>query len=208
MLVIGSQCEALGELSFLPATAREFHAVMTDPDRGSCVSALEADGLLIDPTVHQAKEAIRSAYAMAARDEATLFIAYIGHGEHFGSDFYLLPFNATPAPTSDTAIHLTQLIKEQHRISRGRVDGLGVLVDACYSGAAAISVAEQWVRELQATLRFEVMTATSADRPAADGLCVEEVFSFGAAVGLCPGERPDRADAAPAGSGLSPVGTP
>jgi hypothetical protein len=169
VLVIGSQCEALGELCFLPAAAQDVYAVMTDPERGSCVSALDGKGLLINPTVQKAKEAIRTAYAMAAKDEATLFIAYIGHGEHYGNDFYLLPLNATPAPTSDTAIHLTQLIKEQHRISLGRVDGLGVLVDACYSGAAAISVAEQWVRELQATLRFEVMTATSADRPAADG---------------------------------------
>jgi hypothetical protein len=143
---------------------------MTDPERGSCVSALEGDGLLINPTVQAAKEAIRTAYALAAKDEATLFIAYIGHGLHFGNDFYLLPLNASPTPTSDTAIHLTHLIKEQHRISPGRgVDGLGVLVDACYSGAAAISVAQQWVDQLKADMRFEVMTATSAIRPAADG---------------------------------------
>lgn len=81
-----------------------------------------------------------------------------------------MPINASPTPTSDTAIHLTHLIKEQHRISPGRgVDGLGVLVDACYSGAAAINVAQQWVEELKADMRFEVMTATSANRPAADG---------------------------------------
>jgi hypothetical protein len=143
---------------------------MTDLERGSCVSALEGEGLLIDPTVQAAKEAIRTAYAMAALDEATLFIFYIGHGQHFGNDFYLLTFNASIAPTSDTAINLTQLIKELHRISPGHgVDGLGLLVDACYSGAAAINVAHQWVDELKAEMRFEVMTATSAFRPAADG---------------------------------------
>jgi tetratricopeptide (TPR) repeat protein len=170
VLVIGSQCKALGELSFLPAAAHDVYAVMTDPERGSCVSALDGEGLLINPTVQAAKEAIRTAYASAAKDEATLFIAYIGHGLHFDNDFYLLPLNASPTPTSDTAIHLTQLIKEQHRISPGRgVDGLGVLVDACYSGTAAISVAQQWVDELKADMRFEVMTATSAIRPAADG---------------------------------------
>jgi hypothetical protein len=143
---------------------------MTDLERGSCDSALEGEGLLIDPTVQAAKEAIKTAYARAALDEATLFISYIGHGQHFGNDFYLLPSNASPAPTSDTAINFTQLIKELHRISPGRgVDGLGVLVDACYSGVAAISVAHQWVDELKAEMRFEMMTATSAFRPAADG---------------------------------------
>lgn len=170
VLVIGSQCEALGELSFLPVAAQDFYDVMTDPDRGSCVSALEEEGLLINPTVQTAKEAISRAYAMAAKDEATLFIAYIGHGQYYHNDFYLLPLNASATPTSETAIHLANLIKEQCRINpKQGVDGLGVLVDACYSGTVAISVGEQWVRDLQAALRFELMTATSADRPAANG---------------------------------------
>jgi tetratricopeptide (TPR) repeat protein len=170
VLVIGSQCKALGELSFLPSAARDIYAVMTDLERGSCVSALEGEGLLIDPTVQAAKGAISTAYARAALDEATLFITYIGHGQYSGDDFYLLPFNASSTPTSDTAINLTQLIKELYRNSQGRgVDGLGVLVDACYSGAAAMSVAHEWVEKLKAEMRFEVMTATSAFRPAADG---------------------------------------
>lgn len=66
VLVIGSQCEALGELSFLPAAAHDVYAVMTDPERGSCLSALDREGLLINPTVEAAKEAIRTAYAIAA----------------------------------------------------------------------------------------------------------------------------------------------
>lgn len=71
-------------------------------------------------------------------------------------------------PDSDTAIHLTNLIKEAHQGAPGRVDGLGVLVDACYSGLAGFHASEAWVRELGGTLRFEVLTA-AADRPAADG---------------------------------------
>ena len=59
VLVIGSQCEELGHLDFLPKAAEELYAVMTDPERGACVSAPD---LLIDPTVAQAKEAIKSAY--------------------------------------------------------------------------------------------------------------------------------------------------
>jgi hypothetical protein len=168
ILVIGSQCEALGRLPFLPQAAQDLYAVMTDPERGACVSALAGDGLLIDPTVKDAKDAIKSAYQRAAEDEATLFIAYIGHGEMASRDFYLLPRDAQNPPDADTAMHLVNLIKETHRKAPGRVDGLGMLVDACYSGVAGFGAAEVWSAELQGTLRFEMLTA-AADLPAADG---------------------------------------
>ena len=72
ILVIGSQCEALNRLSFLPDTAQELYSVMTDPGRGACVAAIEGAGLLLDPTVQEAKSAIVTAYKRAAKDEATL----------------------------------------------------------------------------------------------------------------------------------------
>jgi hypothetical protein len=170
ILVIGSQCKALGRLTFLPQLAQGLYAVMTNPDRGGCVSALEGDGLLIDPTVKETKAAIRSAYLRAAKDEATLFIAYIGHGEKSenSEDYYLLPLDAENPPDSDTAVHLVNLLKETHRRAPGKVDGLGALVDACYSGAAGFGAAQAWVSKLKGTLRFEMLTA-AADRPAADG---------------------------------------
>ena len=98
ILVIGSQCKALGDLAFLPQVAQDLYAVMTDPVRGACVSAIDGSGLLIDPTVQDAKREIKYAYRRAAKDEATLFVAYIGHGEMAGGDFYLLPRGCgTPA---------------------------------------------------------------------------------------------------------------
>jgi hypothetical protein len=118
--------------------------------------------------ITDAKDAIRIAYQRAAKDEAALFIAYIGHGEHAYDDYYLLPRDAQYPPTSDTALHVTNLIKETHRIAAGRVDGLAVLIDACYSGIAGFGAADAWVSGLKGTLRFEVLTA-AADRPAADG---------------------------------------
>ncbi len=104
ILVIGSQCEALGRLPFLPQAAQDLYAVMTDPERGACVSALAGNSLLIDPTVKDAKDAIKSVYQRAAEDEATLFIAYIGHGETAGGDFYLLPRDAENPPDADTGL--------------------------------------------------------------------------------------------------------
>jgi len=60
ILVIGSQCEALGKLPFLPQAAQDLYAVMTDPERGACVSAIEGEGLLVDPSVQMAKATIRA----------------------------------------------------------------------------------------------------------------------------------------------------
>jgi hypothetical protein len=127
ILVIGSQCDALSRLDFLPQAARELYQVMIDPERGACVSALEEEGLLIDPSVQGTKQAIKRAYQRAAKDEATLFIAYIGHGERADDEFYLLPRDADNPPDSDTAVHLTNLIKEAHKKPVGQVDGSGKL---------------------------------------------------------------------------------
>src|SRR4051812_40873123 len=94
-------------------------------------------------------------------------IAFVGHGEYAGHDFYLMPLDASSPPDSETGIHLVQLFKEQHRKS-SYVDGLVVLLDACFAGIAAADAAAKWVTELAGTLRFEVLAAV-ADRPAADG---------------------------------------
>src|SRR5271165_957221 len=95
ILVIGSQCQALGDLPFLPKAAEVLYAVMTNPDRGACMPAIDGNGLLIDPTIKDAKAAIKQAYKRAAKDEATLFIAYIGHGESPKNslDLYLMPLD-------------------------------------------------------------------------------------------------------------------
>jgi hypothetical protein len=168
ILVIGSQCKALQRLDFLPQAAQDLYAVMVDPARGACVSAIGGEGLLIDPTVKDVKDAIRTAYQRAANDAASLFIAYIGHGEHIRKNYFLLPRDAEIPPTSDTAVNLTNLIMETHQITVGRLDGLAVLVDACYAGLGGFNAAQAWVSELEGTLRFEMLTA-AADRPAANG---------------------------------------
>ena len=44
ILVIGSQCEAPQHLNFLPHAAQDLYAVMTDRERGACVSAIDGEG--------------------------------------------------------------------------------------------------------------------------------------------------------------------
>ncbi|MGC1720598.1 MAG: NACHT domain-containing protein, partial [Isosphaeraceae bacterium] len=163
ILVIGSQCASLPPpLPFLPQAAVDLHAVMTDPEVGGCTDAAPR-GLLIDPTVAEARAAIKEAFRATAAEGATLLLALIGHGTHAGRDFYLLPHDGVEPPDSDTGVQLVQLVKEQRRLHPG--DGLVVLIDTCSSGVAALAAARSWVSELEGDLRFELMTA-AADRPA------------------------------------------
>jgi hypothetical protein len=167
VLVIGSQCERLGHVSFLPEVAVHLHALMTDPGPGECLGAEVGDppGLLLDPTVAEARAAIKAAYDAAARNGETLILAYIGHGVCSLGDFFLMPTNAANPPNDDDAIHLAQIIKQ--RPAHPYDDGLIVLLDACYSGEIAWDAAKYWVRSLEGRLRFEVLTATD-DQPTAN----------------------------------------
>jgi tetratricopeptide (TPR) repeat protein len=168
ILVIGSQCDTQQRLPFLPELADQFYRAMLNESQGQCVPALPEGGLLIDPAVQQAKEAIRKAYRLAAENQATLFLAYVGHGERSGDDFFLLPKDAAGPRNSDSAVYLVQLIREEFQ-SFGEVDGLVVLLDACFAGVTLPDVAGRWVQASTGLpLRFELLTATG-DNPAYDG---------------------------------------
>src|SRR5271165_6959402 len=175
ILVIGSQCASLPPLSFLPQAAVDLHAVMTDPDVGGCTDAAPR-GLLIDPTVAEARAAIKEAFRAAAAEEATLLLALIGHGTYAGRDFYLLPHDGVEPPDSDTGVQLVHLVTEQRRRQRGDGDdGLVVLIDTCFSGVGALAAATSWV-SLERALRFEVLTA-AADRPAYHGCFTRQLVA-------------------------------
>ena len=168
LLVIGSQCERLPKLSFLPEVATRLYEVMTDPERGACQPALDPSGLVIDPTVDAAKTAIEMAFERAANDEATLLLAFIGHGEQVpeDDDFYLLPTDAKVPPRDRTALNLVNEVKDLRRLYE--TDGLVVLVDTCYSGTGALAAGKAWPSMSLGDFRFEFLAAT-ADRPAFDG---------------------------------------
>ena len=174
VLVVGSQCASLNHLSFLPQAAEDLHAVLTDFELGGCTDAAPG-GLLIDPTVAEAKAAIKEAFRAASEEEATLILAFIGHGTYAGRDFYLLPRDGVDPPDSDTGIQLVQWVKELHRRHPG-LDGLVVLLDTSLSGVGPLAVATSWVSELAGTLRFAVLTA-AADRPAYDGCFTRQLVA-------------------------------
>ena len=154
ILTIGSQCDALHtKLSFLPSLAEQAYEVMTDSRLGGCVPALRnrAESLLLDPTVDRARAAIENAFKQASDAESTLFILLIGHGEMLGGEFFFLPIDASIPPTGNRALNLVQIIKELHLGGYAGLDGLVVLIDACFSGIAAAEAAQKWIASLPVT---------------------------------------------------------
>jgi len=167
LLIIGSQCGGLNELRFLPDVAVRLHGLMTDPETGECVGAPIGNNLpslLLDPTVAEAKRAIRTAIEGAVREGDTLILAYIGHGEfpdERSGDFYLMPTDAAEA-TADGAIHFAGFIKDCIKFGQGHA-GLVILLDACSAGAGLWESMEQWAQSVRGNLSFE--TADSHRRP-------------------------------------------
>lgn len=168
-LVIASQCASLNLLSFLPEAAKDVAEALLDPEVGGCVPAL-ADGrrMLVDPTMVELDDAVAEAFERASEDEATLFIALVGHGDYADDDFYFLTKDTTDPVNSRNSFLLAQRIKEL----LGRyslLDGLVILLDTCHAGIAAQQAATRWIRIVgEAGKRFEVLTA-SDERTAADG---------------------------------------
>ncbi|RZQ65669.1 tetratricopeptide repeat protein [Amycolatopsis suaedae] len=168
-LVIASQCATRNLLSFLPETARELAGVLLDPDIGGCVPALpDGRDLVVDPTAVELDDAVTTAFERADEDEATLFLALVGHGDYRDDDFYFLPRDATEPVSSRTGFLLAQRVKEL--LGRySMLDGLVVLLDTCHAAVGAEQAAARWIRIVgEAGRRFEVLTA-SDHRPAADG---------------------------------------
>ena len=171
-LVIGSQCGVRQRLSFLPEVAQELYAQLIDPQRGACEPAIDVagnGGLLIDPAMEDMSCHIRQAVARARAEEATLVLAFVGHGAYADDDFYLLPFDFNGELHSDTAYHVTHRLAELMRPQAGgggRLDGLILLVDACHSGVTDPS---RWIKAAQELgIRWQILTSTD-DQAAFDG---------------------------------------
>ena len=180
LLVIGSQCDILNELKFLPEVAERLHALLIHPGPGECVGVPlngRPPGLLLDPTVVEARAAMEGAFLDAARDGATLILAYIGHGEfphERSGSFFLMPTDAEPTPRK--AIDFAPLV--EGCIHESNVEfGIFVLLDACQAGAGAWHAMERWARSMEGNFSFVLLTPTD-DRVTANAPLTRAVIEL------------------------------
>ena len=171
--MIGVQNDRFGKLDFVPEVMQDLRAVVLDDRYGSCRPALP-DGrefLTASATTTRAEivKALDEAMASAGREQATLFVYFLGHGHKEGQDFYLVA-SATPSPDlidSENAVPIGQRIKELLRRYSG-VDGLMLVIDACHSGAVISDPVPGLLWQgLQA--RVEVFAATRPQEVASRG---------------------------------------
>lgn len=160
VLIIGSQNDALGRLSFLPRVAERLHALMTTGP-GECLGVELKDrpaGLLIDPTVEETKAAIRAAVQQAAAAGESLVLGYVGHGTFSDGRFYLMP-SGTVEPTPDGAVDVTRELDDRLRSNKGG-QGVTVIIDACHAGEGVKEAMKSWADGVRHLRAFELLTAT------------------------------------------------
>jgi hypothetical protein len=171
-LVIGAPNERFGELTFLADVVLELHRVLLDPAAGGCIPALPDGGELIlgdRATRTVLVSAIGDAIRAAARDQATLFLYFVGHGHREEPDFYLVAAD-TPGPAqvdSENAVPLGQRIKELLR-QNSTIDGIMLVIDACHSGALVVDPVPGLLREGMHA-RIEFFAATRPEDVASNG---------------------------------------
>ncbi|MFB8275828.1 hypothetical protein [Nocardia colli] len=166
-LVVGSECAALGELGFAAELAVELEGWLRGA--GEWRAATGVVGAVVNPTAAQLVRAIDEAFSTASAQQATLLIAFVGHGAAIGDgDFFLLAHDSPAVPNSQNAFHLAQGIRE--RIGTSALDGLIVLIDACETGQGVQGAARRWADLLARSYgRMEMLVA--ADEDAAFGGC-------------------------------------
>ena len=172
-LVIGSQCQALRALSFLPEGPRpvrlealrseqrlvaELRDLLLVDGPGGCapvrVDGESAPGLLVNPTKAMADAALKAALGQAHTDEAVLLVHFLGHGTRLEADRerparrqHLLHVWDTVAAPVDTEPESNGWDPYQLVVARRRYTpnmvGVVLLIDACYASWAEQQV-DSW----------------------------------------------------------------
>ncbi len=140
-LVIASEFGAPEDerLEFVPDLANSFAGALTDQ--------WECHGVVLNPTAKKARAAIRAEVKLAAQQQETLLLLFIGHGatrasQHQTPDFYLQYRKSSPEPTTETSLSLIPFLKEALGESSALgINGLVLLVDACSAGGVPVQAA-------------------------------------------------------------------
>ncbi|MFF8378663.1 tetratricopeptide repeat protein [Streptomyces sp. NPDC015661] len=148
-LVIASHWDVLEQkdedrLTLLEAHAGELRDLLLDPARGACVPA-RGDGLLLNPeSVDEVTAALDEAFEDASAAEASLVLAFLGHGHAPDSGPFLFPVRTSPRnPGVETAFDLVGEVGSRS-LRHGGVLELTVLIDACRSGRSLLEAVKGW----------------------------------------------------------------
>jgi hypothetical protein len=172
LLVVASQCVAMGRLPDLATVAGSLHDVFQDARLGGCLPGLpDGRGLILLDTPGQTNAdvyaTVRAAIDHAAKRRATLVLALIGHGFIAGDDptlYFMAP--GSEEEVRDQAVNVRELILEA--ADRQGVAGFIGIVDTCNAAAAAVNTAQLTSGVRAGRTALAVVMASAVGQPARD----------------------------------------
>jgi hypothetical protein len=143
LLVVASQCLEQLKLRQLERAATELYEVLLDTTMGDCQPGVpDADSLLYgELTDDQIRNAVEKATDHAARHEATLVLAFLGHGFTPGNNptLYLMAKDSTEE-NRDHAVNVRELLV--NAVDRQGINGVIGIIDTCTAAAVLPSGAD------------------------------------------------------------------
>jgi hypothetical protein len=137
VLVVTSQCEQEGDLPELGKVAESLRDILLDPEVGCCAAGLPggiamlADRLATTEIIAKIGDAIE----YAARNDAVLLLAFLGHGFIPGSDptLYFMGWNSA-AEDRNSGVNIRDLLTRA--ADTPGIQGVLGIIDTCTAGAA------------------------------------------------------------------------
>lgn len=205
LLVVASQCENMRKLDDLEAAAKELHDAFRDPQAGACEPGLSDHRALLvgDLEPEVIVRAVKDAAAHAARHDAMLVLALLGHG--FTPDgsvqLYFMGHSSTYGERG-SAVDVRSLLAGV--IDDIRVNGVVAIIDTCMAAGGAADINEVLVGTRQGRTRISMLLACGVSQ-SAYGLEVSRGLASLLSKGVTgAGERLDIAGIRPALQRLVP----
>ncbi|MDX3640647.1 hypothetical protein [Streptomyces sp. MB09-02B] len=167
-LVVAPQCPKLGLLDDLESVALSLRDLLTDHWRGACSRSTGAEtSLLHGVSVSQARieAAVRTAARHAAREQAVLVVAFLGHGITPGQNptLYLMAGDSQPDEIA-TAVNVGALLTQA--LETPGLPGVIALVDTCHAGGATPDLQALDAGVRQGATRLSLLMGVGAAQPA------------------------------------------
>lgn len=169
VLVVASQCEREEELPDLGKIGASLRDILLDPDVGCCSTGLPGGIALLAERLDSAEIIAKTAEAIeyAARNGATLLLAFLGHGFIPGTDptLYLMGWNSV-AGDRNSGVNVRDLLARAADTTGIR--GVTGIIDTCTAAAAIPGIDGISGGTLTGQTSLSLLMASAAGQPAFD----------------------------------------
>lgn len=169
VLVIASQCERERELLELDKIAVSLRDILLDPDAGCCSAGLpDGTALLAGPLAAvEITAKVGEAIEYAARNDAILLLAFLGHGFIPGIDptLYFMGWNSV-AGDRNSGVNIRDLLARA--ADTPGIQGVTGVIDTCTAAAAIPEASGLSGGTLTGQTRLSLVMAAAVDQPAYD----------------------------------------